>query len=322
MELEFSEDELIEHKNTCPWIIRFIFDKEIMMEKGIVMEDVYLSLMNYDNEKLYFKYADDNSKELIGRISLIADEVTTNGIQDQSGIISVFKNIHEDIMNNVFIKGIKHISDVVVVEESNYDGTKNEYIKKNILLTDGINLLKIMNCEYVDFLKTYSNDIIEMNNILGIEASRNILFQEIMIVLDDADEYINNRHIEILCDIMTSKGELTSINRQGINRGDIGPLAKCSFEDTTDQLIKSSIFSEKDNLTGVSSNIMLGQTIKSGTGLCDIFLDEDQLMLSLKDIGLTEESFLEVDEDNIDILLDYEEADTDCDHNSFKFSFE
>ena len=86
--------------------------------------------------------------------------------------------------------------------------------------------------------------------------------------------YINNRHIELLCDVMTNKGYMSAINRQGINRGDTGPLAKCSFEDTTDQLIKAGIFGEKDKLNGVSSNIMMGQTIKAGTGMCNIYLDE------------------------------------------------
>ena len=49
---------------------------------------------------------------------------------------------------------------------------------------------------------------------------------------------------------MTSKGYLSAINKQGITKGDIGPLAKCSFEDTTNQLIKASVFGEKDNLMG------------------------------------------------------------------------
>ena len=115
--------------------------------------------------------------------------------------------------------------------------------------------------------------------------------EEIIEVVEHAGEYINIRHIELLCDSMTCKGELTSINRQGINRGDIGPLAKCSFEDTTEQLIKSGIFSEKDNLTGVSSNIMMGQTIKSGTGVCNILLDEDYLLKQLNSIHLSRESY-------------------------------
>ena len=88
---------------------------------------------------------------------------------------------------------------------------------------------------------------------------------------------------------MTNKGFITPINRQGINRGDIGPLAKCSFEDTTDQLIKAGIFGEKDKLQGVSSNIMLGQIIPSGTGFVDVFLDEEKMIQNLGELNQVQE---------------------------------
>ena len=105
----------------------------------------------------------------------------------------------------------------------------------------------------------------------------------------------------------------------GINRGDIGPLAKCSFEDTTDQLIKASIFGERDKLQGVSSNIMLGQVIPSGTGFCDIFLDEEQLLDNITELNQIEDG-IEVDEGDIDKLLLVDEEE--CPNDDFSFSFE
>ena len=179
-----------------------------------------------------------------------------------------------------------------------------------------------MNNEYINENKCYSNNVIEIYEILGIEAAREILMKEIIEVVEHASEYINIRHILLLCDSMTSKGELISINRQGIKKSDIGPLAKSSFEDTTDQLIKSSIFSEIDNLTGVSSNIMMGQIINSGTGYSDILLDENQLLSQLSQTGIPEEEFYEIDQTNIDTLLDVDDDQDDCNDENFKFSFE
>ena len=123
---------------------------------------------------------------------------------------------------------------------------------------------------------------------------------------------------------MTNKGVLTPINRQGINIGDTGPLGRCSFEDTTDQLIKAGIFGEIDHLQGVSSNIMLGQLIKSGTGMCDILLDEEKLLNELGNINETMEDFIEVSENNIDSLLENEDDEEDkyCNLENFKFSVE
>ena len=176
------------------------------------------------------------------------------------------------------------------------------------LETDGTNLLDVLIQPFVDVSNTLSNDINEIYGLLGIDAARSILIEEIIGVISEGAGYINSRHVELLCDTMTSKGFITSINRQGINRGDVGPLAKCSFEDTTDQLIKASIFGEKDKLQGVSSNIMLGQIIPSGTGFCDIFLDEDQMINNLTELNHLEEDIV-VEEDNIDNLLKVEEEE-------------
>ena len=182
-------------------------------------------------------------------------------------------------------------------------------------------MVDIFNSQFVDFENTYSNDILEIYEVLGIEAARNLLIEEITSVMSDAS-YINNRHIELLCDIMTNKGYLTAINRQGINRGDTGPLAKCSFEDTTDQLIKAGIFGEKDKLNGVSSNIMMGQTIKAGTGMCNILLDERKLMEELESINLSQDDFISITDKNIDTLLkdDSDEEDYYCNDESFEMS--
>ena len=328
---EFSEIENND-KSDYPWIIRFIFDKEKMLECGIIMEDIYMKLLEYDPQRINFIYTDDNSKDLVGRISIKCDkepDEVINGIQDQNDILSIIKNINEDIINNISIKGIENITDIIISEESvikindekSLIHNKNSYDtimeKEKKLISDGVNLINIMNSPYVDYINTYSNDIIETCNVLGIEAGRKILIDEIVSVVDHAGEYMNLRHIELLCDVMTSKGSLTSINRQGIKRGDVGPLAKCSFEDTTDQLIKAGIFSERDTLKGVSSNIMMGQRIKSGTGICDIYLDEEEMYT----YNSSKNEILYENEDNIDNLLDIVE-EGDCKEEDFKFSFE
>jgi DNA-directed RNA polymerase II subunit RPB1 len=330
---EFSLLEMEDNPQTVyPWIIRLVFDRNKMLEKGIVMEDIYMKLLNYDSDRLSFIYTDDNHQNLVGRISIMIDknenDETNNNLIDQTDILTIIKNINEDIINNIVIKGISNITDIILSESNEYklddpknnEKTKKDYSiindKKNILISDGINITDIMSSEYIDPYHTYSNDIIEIYETFGIEAGRNILIEEMVDVIEHAGEYINLRHIELLCDTMTSKGELTSINRQGINRGDVGPLAKCSFEDTTDQLIKAGIFSEKDNLTGVSSNIMMGQQIKSGTGLCDVYMDEELL----SSILVTEDDVYE-DETDINKLLSIEE-EGDCMDGDFKFSFE
>ena len=326
-----SEDEDYSMDDHLPWIIRFTFNRNIMIEQGIVMEDINMSILEWANkagdmDKIKYIYSDDNSNELIGRISIDVtvdsekDELL-NGLEDQSDSISIVKNLSEELLNNIIVKGIKGISNISMNNNTTSSFINGEIVneKKWILETDGTNLLDVMIEPFVKFEQTVSNDINEVYTLLGIEAARQLLIEQIIDVINEGAGYINSRHVELLCDTMTSKGFITSINRQGINRGDIGPLAKCSFEDTTDQLIKASIFGEKDKLQGVSSNIMLGQIIPSGTGFSDVFIDEEQMIDNLTELNKVEDEF-EIEEDNIDNLLHVD--DEECPKDDFAFSFE
>ena len=90
-------------------------------------------------------------------------------------------------------------------------------------------------------------------------TARQCLFQEIIDVMEFDDTYINHHHIELLCDRMTCNNNFVSINRHGINNDNIGPIAKASFEETSEMFSKAAKHGELDELTGISSNIMCGQ---------------------------------------------------------------
>jgi len=315
---------------TPPWIIRFIFDKEKMLDKGLLMEDVYLSIMDYNNQDLNFVYSDQNSKQLIGRITINSDIPgyydDINNVYNQVEVIPKYKKLQEDLLMNVKIKGIENITNIVMSEENNikYSGGEYSYEKEWILETDGTNMIDIISNDMINYKKTSSNDINEIYSVLGIEAARTKLINEIRELIEYDGSYINSRHIELLADAMTFSGSLISINRQGINRGDVGPLAKCSFEDTTDQLIKSSVFGELDLLSGVSSNIMMGQNIHAGTNNCEILLDEEKLFEELKGIDVErEEDYQEIqDYDMVENILNTVDDEDICDIDDFKMSFE
>ena len=88
---------------------------------------------------------------------------------------------------------------------------------------------------------------------------------------------ISPRHIDLLCDKMCQNGDIMAVSRLGIKKENIGPLAKASFEESTDQLLEASLFGSFDNIKGVSSNIMVGQIPNCGTGDSVVLLDEDLL---------------------------------------------
>ena len=223
--LDMQNGEDYEYEETYPWIIRFTFNKELMMESGIVMEDIYIALMEYDNDRINFIYSDDNSKELVGRVSIKADikgkrrSHSLNGLSDQTDIYSIFKNIQENMLDEIVIKGIKDITNIVMSEKDLYEKDQNE-IKRKLLgyLKQMVSISLMYLIPHILIILLHSNDIVEIYEVLGIEAVRELLIEQITEVVEYEGSYINDRHIEILCDIMTNRGFLTAINRQGINR--------------------------------------------------------------------------------------------------------
>ena len=83
--------------------------------------------------------------------------------------------------------------------------------------------------------------------------------------------------VSMLCDVMTYKGFLMPITRNGINRIDTSPLQKASYEETQEIFMEAAVFGEKDKLLGVSENVMTGQLLPTGTGVFDVYLDTKKL---------------------------------------------
>ena len=149
--------------------------------------------------------------------------------------------------------------------------------REYLLLTDGTNLRGVMAEESIDFKTVYTNDIKEILEVLGIEAARHALMKEIRKVMTFGGSYVNHRHLSILCDVMTYKGFLMPITRNGINRIDASPLQKASYEETQEIFMEAAVFAEKDKLLGVSENVMTGQFLRTGTGVFDVYLDTQKL---------------------------------------------
>lgn len=131
--------------------------------------------------------------------------------------------------------------------------------------------------EGINHSKTITNHVPETFKVLGIEATRQALLNEMRVVLGAYGIYINYRHLSLLCDTMTVRGYIMPINRNGINRIDCGPLRKCSFEETLDMALEAALFSTVDQLTGISENVLLGQLCRLGSGCFDLVMDKDKL---------------------------------------------
>ncbi len=283
---ELMNEGLMQKARLYPWLLRFEFDRSSMLERDISMMDVYNIVTEFYEDMVHVMFSDDNSNNLIFRI-----KIEDNG--DERDIITEIKALERSILENLIIKGVSKITKVVKnpTNVAKYERSTMAIESKQewILETAGTNLLDVLGLKEVDAIRTISNDINEIYELFGVEAARQALYNELQSVINDAGLYVNYRHVALLVDTMTNRGYMLSIDRHGINRADIGPFAKCSFEETTDMLIKAGIFAEVDRINGVSANIMLGQIPPAGTGDSEILIDEWKLQEASADQTATQD---------------------------------
>jgi DNA-directed RNA polymerase beta' subunit len=279
------------------WMLRLELDRERMFNKNISMDDINLVLREKFSDEISTIYSDFNSPRLIMRIRLSVDP--TNGVDLASlDDLTSIKKMQNRVLTSVVIRGVPSIKAVTYRKSKDHMELLNGVytpVEEYVLDTDGSNIVEVINHPMVDATRIYTTHVYDVLDLLGIEAARTILLTEITGLFEEVG--LNFRHLGILCDVMTRAGRLMSVDRYGINKNDIGPLAKASFEETEKILLKAALFGEVDPITGVSANIMTGQPIRGGTAFSQIMLDEAALMRLQQGLPPTETEEEEDDED-------------------------
>jgi len=160
----------------------------------------------------------------------------------------------------VQLSGVKGINRVVIKAEGG----------RYVVYTEGSNLAEILKMPEVDSTRTTTNDIREIEKVLGIEAARNAIIKEAVNTLEEQGLDVDVRHVMLVADIMTASGEVQQIGRHGISGGKASVLARASFEVTTKHLLEACIRGERDRLKGIIENVIAGQPIPLGTGSVEL----------------------------------------------------
>ncbi|OHS99752.1 hypothetical protein TRFO_33744 [Tritrichomonas foetus] len=249
------------NKRKSKFVLRFILDHMQLINKDLSLGNICQCINEQFSEMLIAHSNEGCSGDPIIRIRAIKNYNKKSHIKLNDMRILLHLELY--IFNNLRLKGIEGITRVVM--------DKDAHSKEWILYTEGSNYLDILNYERVNFKKTVTNNIIETFNILGVEASRQLILDELSKVYGDT--YINSHHLQLLADTMSHYGELRAVSRYGICKAPTGTLMRASYEQTVDVLYDSAIFAEKDKMEDVSSNIIAGRFSRIGTGFCDMSFD-------------------------------------------------
>jgi DNA-directed RNA polymerase beta' subunit len=307
----FEQDEHAEQAPAEPlskWVLRLELNREEMFNRNLSIQEVVSVIKMQFNFEIDIVYSDYNSDKLVMRIRLPNKDKKDKDTASQQDDFTNLKKFQNKLLNSIVIRGLPGIKAVTFRKDSQYvesiDG-KYEPVEQYVLDTDGSNFIKVMNHPAVDGTKLYSTNVWDVYEVLGIEATRAILFNEINGLFESVG--VNFRHLCLLCDVMTRFGKLMSIDRYGINKNDIGTLAKASFEETEKILLKAALFGEVDPVMGVSANIMMGQPIRGGTAFSQILMDDQVLAQLLKDIDVDQHAH-RLEEEKVGDLSQLEET--------------
>ena len=183
-------------------------------------------------------------------------------------------------LREIVFKGLEDISRVVIRKEETDDSegqspsdnrTQSGDGEEFVLYTEGSAFGDVLSIEGVDASRTTSNNIHEVYRNLGVEAARETIINETMETLREQGlDDVNIRHLMLVADIMTNRGEIESIGRHGISGSKDSVLARAAFEVTVNHLLDGAVHGEEDDLDGVIENVIVGKPVSIGTGDVDL----------------------------------------------------
>jgi len=221
-------------------------DPTLLEDKGLTVEDVEKAIKKLKLGKYEIERPDERTIQI--------------SFESMDSITALFK-VREKILSTK-IKGVKGIKRAIVQKRG------EEYV----IITDGSNLEGVLGVKGIDIRRIETNNLHEVENVLGIEAVRELIMKEIKRVLDEQGLDVDIRHIELVSDIMTRTGEVRQIGRHGVTGEKTSVLARAAFEVTVKHLLDAAARGDMEEFKGVVENIIIGQPIKLGTGMVELLM--------------------------------------------------
>jgi DNA-directed RNA polymerase I subunit RPA1 len=156
----------------------------------------------------------------------------------------------------VYIHQIPNIKKTNLIEDENMT-----------LVCDGGDFTEVFkhDPDLIDFKNCFSNDPNLMAETFGIESANALIIKDIKMVFKMYGIPVDDRHITLISDHMTSQGVYRACNRFSMKLKP-GPFAKMSFEQSSKFLVDAILRGEEDDIAGPSSRITMGRLSDQGSG--------------------------------------------------------
>ncbi len=226
---------------------------------NVKFDDKKITDLNLDKKKL-LKLV---TKHMTGySVKEEEDHFVVKGKGKDNDINSLYRA--REKLRKIYVSGVKGISHVLPVKRG------EEYI----IQTAGSNLSEVLKLDFVDPYRTKTNDLNEIEQVLGIEAARTAIINETHFVIDSQGLDIDIRHIMLIADTMCASGVMKGITRVGVVSEKSSVLARASFETPIKHMISAALLGQTDHLNSVIENVMLNKEIPVGTGMLKLKVKE------------------------------------------------
>ena len=223
-----------------------------------------------------------DAKELESRIKTRHEDVTRFRFSPSSAQLTLefdatspkllMLQLVEDACRHAVIQSIPGLASCVLTEEKSRDSSTGDETTLPVVVTEGVNLVAMR--DYQDILnphKLFTNDIAAMLSLYGVEACRATIVREIDAVFKGHSISVDNRHLNLIADMMTRGGGFNPFNRNGL-RQSVSPFMKMSFETTVGFLKDAVLEGDWDDLKNPSARIVMGRIGTVGTGAFDVLM--------------------------------------------------
>ena len=228
--------------------------------------------LDFSNKKIEIVIDKKGLKQTHTTIKKVVERLNDLGfnVNEQSESITLnaseysFREIYKlkEKLKATIISGVKGVKQILIVKRN----------KDFVIITLGTNLKEMLKLKEVDKYRLISNDFYEVAKVFGIEASRQLIINEVVEVLNSQGLDIDYRHSKLIADAMTDNGIVKGVTRMGIITQKSSILARATFETPDKQFVNASIKGTQDKLTSVIENIILNQPVPIGAGLPGLFV--------------------------------------------------
>lgn len=264
------------------WCIRLEFNKEKMIEKNMKFESICYKLKELF-PYLFIVHTAENADTIFIRLYIRnlhfkkSTEVVLETIENfitESLLISNLRGI-----NNIYSTNTNSKIARTLIKEDDSIEKNNEFV----INTDGTNLEEIFQNAYINPYLSQSDSILEIYALLGVEAARNKIIIELMNMMPAAD----NKHYMMYADSMTYTGQISSIDKSGIEeREKKNILLNLAFSHPIQGLEAAAINSlESTCSAGLSAPLMVGQMPKFCSSYNSVCINEEFINSNLSDIS-------------------------------------